>query len=476
MQRKFLSNLLLLILLNLVVKPLAIFGIDATVQNRVGSEAYGFYYSLLNFTLLFNILLDLGINNFTTKNVAQFPSLMLKYMGRIMGLRMLLFIVYALIMLVLILVLGYPKAAYPIIAILIVQQFVISLIAYFRSYLSGMMLFRLDAILSVLDRALLIVICGALLLVTKGSDSFRIDHFVWVQFGCYVLSFLVGLYFITKHVQGAKIRIHKPISLLIVRQSAPYALLIVLMSLFTRVDSVMLERLLPNGAEQAGLYAQGFRFVDALFMFAMLFSNLLLPIFSKMIADKSDVRLLFETSSKLLIWGAIAVGSFLFWNAKEVLDFIYVNDTTASSAPFSLLALTFIAMCIVLIFGTYLTALGAMKILNTISFIALLFNVIFNFYLIPQYGAYGAAIATLITQGFVAVVQVFYVKRQLLLNWQLVDYLRFLLFSALLLIGGGLMQEYHFSMVLQLIVISLLVMAFKVIHLKAFLAILRGSK
>ena len=95
MQQKFLSNLVLLLLLNLVIKPVAIFGIDATVQNQVGSEEYGLYFSLLNFTYLFNILLDLGINNFTTKNVAQYPGLMAKYMGRIAGLRLVLFVLYA---------------------------------------------------------------------------------------------------------------------------------------------------------------------------------------------------------------------------------------------------------------------------------------------------------------------------------------------------------------------------------------------
>ena len=67
MQRVFFSNLILMVLLNLLVKPIALFGIDATVQNRVGPESYGLYFSLLNLSVIFNTLLDLGINNFTTK-------------------------------------------------------------------------------------------------------------------------------------------------------------------------------------------------------------------------------------------------------------------------------------------------------------------------------------------------------------------------------------------------------------------------
>ena len=55
---------------------------------------------------------------------------------------------------------------------------------------------------------------------------------------------------------------------------ALYALLFLLMSFYYRVDSVMIERLLPNGKEQAGVYAQGFRILEAAFNFALLFPKL----------------------------------------------------------------------------------------------------------------------------------------------------------------------------------------------------------
>ena len=74
MKNKFFSNLVLILLLNVVIKPLYILGIDAeilkiTEYNNPG--AYGTYFSLLNLTFIFNIILDLGINNFNTRNIAQ---------------------------------------------------------------------------------------------------------------------------------------------------------------------------------------------------------------------------------------------------------------------------------------------------------------------------------------------------------------------------------------------------------------------
>ncbi len=58
MQRIFFSNLVLMMFLNLLIKPIALFGIDATVQNRVGAAEYGLYFSLLNFSVILNMLLD----------------------------------------------------------------------------------------------------------------------------------------------------------------------------------------------------------------------------------------------------------------------------------------------------------------------------------------------------------------------------------------------------------------------------------
>ncbi len=71
MQKKFLTNLGLLLFLNLLIKPFWVLGIDRSVQNAVGAEDFGFYFSILNFSFLFNILLDLGITNFNNRNIAQ---------------------------------------------------------------------------------------------------------------------------------------------------------------------------------------------------------------------------------------------------------------------------------------------------------------------------------------------------------------------------------------------------------------------
>jgi O-antigen/teichoic acid export membrane protein len=64
------------------------------------------------------------------------------------------------------------------------------------------------------------------------------------------------------------------------------------------------------------------------------------------------------------------------------------------------------------IFGTLLTANGSMKQMNLVFTVGLILNIIGNAFLIPNFGAWGAALSTVVTQSFVAVAEIILVYRQ----------------------------------------------------------------
>ena len=63
------------------------------------------------------------------------------------------------------------------------------------------------------------------------------------------------------------------------------------------------------------------------------------------------------------------------------------------------------------VFGTLLTANGSLKELNTMAVIAVFINLLLNFILIPRFGVFGAATASMVTQLFTSAYQVILVKR-----------------------------------------------------------------
>lgn len=466
MQKTFLSSLIITIFLNLLIKPLALFGIDATVQNRVGPEDYGLYFSLLNLSVILNMLLDLGINNYTIKSIAQKPEIAKRYFGKIFTFRLILFLIYFMVLLLFAFVLNYSSKAIFIITILGINQFFVMSTAYCRSHFSGFHFFKLDALISVLDRFLLILIGGMFLFSSFTKMKMTIELFVWIQFFCYFSTFCIALFLLLKNVEKPYINWDINFSLSFIKKSLPYAILVVLMTLYTRIDGVMLERIHPNGAYESGIFAQAFRLLDALYMFGMIFASLLFPMFSKQLkSNMAGVKPLLKSSGNLLISGSILIVLVTIFNADFFLGIIY-DKANESILSFQWLMLGFLAICVNFIFGTLLTANGNLRILNTSAAIGIVLNISLNYYLIPFYGASGSAFASFITQSFIASIQFIYCLKIFKLTISSKTIFKYSIFIAMLIITSQWQSNGDFLILIQLILGITLIFIFSFIDIK----------
>ena len=278
MRKKLLSGLFWILLANLIVKPLWILGVEVGVQNAVGNAMYGFYAALFNFSYIFNILLDFGITNYNTRNIAQHPQLIQKHLSGILGIKLCLLGLYLLVTFSVGLMMGYGSAEFRMLAWLTLAQFLNSLILYLRSNFEGLLLFKWDSLFSVLDRLLMIVICGFLLWAPKFSIlnfQFSIYHFVYAQVIAYGITAALAFVVIARKAKFRRLRWDWCFFLVVLKQSAPFALLVLLMASYNRVDPILLRRLASDA--DAGIYAGAFRLLDALTMVAYLVSVALLP-------------------------------------------------------------------------------------------------------------------------------------------------------------------------------------------------------
>lgn len=412
MQRKFLTNLALVLVLNLLVKPFYIFGIDAEVQVRAGTAAYGGYAALLSLSFLLNILLDLGITNWNTRNIAQHTQLMRKHVSGIIAARSLLAVLYSVGIFLAAWILGYRGGQLELLAILVLNQVLVSTILYLRSNIAGSQRFAQDSLLSVLDRVLLIGICAWLLWGRTYEGLFPIAWFAWAQTVAYGTTAVIALVMVAHRAGGLRPRWDPAFTFSILRQSFPFALLVLLMSFYYRTDSVMLDRMLPDGDLQAGIYAQGFRFFEAFNMLGFLFAGLLLPMYSRMLKNKEDVAPLTGLALRLVLAGTLAVAVIGSFYAREVMELRYHEHTELSAPAFAVLIWCFVGVCITYIFGTLLTASGDLRTLNKLAAGGMVLNIGLNFILIPQGHALGAAWASLITQGAMAIAQMLVAARR----------------------------------------------------------------
>jgi len=491
MQKKFLKNLALLIFLNLLVKPFWIFGIDREVQNLVGPEEYGFYFAIINFSFLFFIFLDLGITNFNNRNIAQNNQLLNKHLAGIGTLKLLLGILYAIVIFAIGLMIGYEGRQLYLLAWVGFNQFMLSIILYLRSNLSGLLLFKTDSLISVLDRTLMIIICGFLLWSNYFGGYFSIEWFVYAQTIAYAITAFIALIAVLKRSGKLKLNWNWLFFMMILKKSMPFALLILLMSFYNRIDPVLIERLLPGklGEIQSGIYAQAFRLLDAGQNFAFLFAVLLLPLFSKMLKENQSVEQLVRLSFSIIISGSliIAITSAFFgeelmllmynrFEAESQHDFMLRIHESASI--FNLLMFSFVAISSNYIFGTLLTANNSLKSLNIVAFSGLLINIVLNLILIPKLYAYGSAIASLSSQGLTAVLQMIIAIRILRLDIHKRLIFGLLATVVLLVVIGYVLQEIQsinwlLSLSIMLVAGTGIAFAFKLLNIKEFISILK---
>lgn len=156
-------------------------------------------------------------------------------------------------------------------------------------------------------------------------------------------------------------------------------------------------------------------------------------------------------SFKLILIYSVTFGVASFFYRSEIMEWrfeISGNDLLQTSKSFGLLMFCFISITATYIFGTLLTANGSLKILNIVALAGVIMNIALNLYLIPEYGAYGAAIASLITQAITALAQIILALALVPFRLEMTDTVKIVSFTILISIAayGSSELSIHWSL------------------------------
>lgn len=418
MNREFLLNILFLVFINLLIKPFFIFGIDLTVQNRVPDGDYGLYFTLFNFTYLFQILNDFGIQNFNNRNISQHPQLLPKYFPNLMLLKGLLGILYFILTAAVAWgIAGYDQRAMGLLTILLVNQILTQIIFFLRSNVSGLGYYRLDSILSSLDKLLMLGTCSLVLWANPFRMAFSVELFALAQTVALAATAITAFVVLRSKADFpvrpswlGNWRSGRRSLLFLLKKSYPFALVILLMTAYTRLDAVILERMLPDGTRHADVYAGAYRLLDACNMLGYLFASLLLPMFARLLRhhpDGSTVRPLVSMSFKMIWAGSLTLVAAVFFARQPLVELMMPAKASAYRWDvLGVLIWTFIPVSVTYIFSTLLTAHERLMQMNRFFVGGLVLDVALNVLLIPRWQAVGCAVATLGTQLFIALAMV----------------------------------------------------------------------
>jgi O-antigen/teichoic acid export membrane protein len=475
MNKSFLTNLLLLVAINVIIKPIFIFGIDRNVQNLVGEHDYGMYFTFLTFCMIMQVIGDAGLQNYNNQQIASGSKVFQDFFPGVMLAKVMVSFVYVILVITGGYLLGY-STDFTLLMWVMVGQLLSGVLLLLRTNISGNGYYRTDSIFSSVDRFLMILFCGYYIWSESRYSDFDIILFAKLQAASYLIALIAVSVWIFLNLPVSGISFPKLGDYKVLKKSMPYALVVLLMIIYSRCDIILLENLLSDGTVQAGIYAAGYRLLDAMNMIGFLAGSLLLPMFAKILNDKHQTEQLYILSFKVLLLFTTLVAVCVILYRMEIMQVLYDNATYAWGNVLGILMVSFISMTLGYVSGCYLTASGKVNNLIRSFILAILINVLLNLILIPHFKVMGVAITSAITQFFILVVQVNRSKHYAGFKFQNQFILNFLMFlttfvAVSLLVEKFLTINWYYQLIITPIFGLLLAWLFKIIPDEILLAI-----
>ncbi len=429
---KFYSSLGLLIILNAVIKPIWIFGIDRQVQNETGISVYGEYFSLLNFSIVLSFLLDWGFTSYFNRQLASDRSTFVNQAGNFLLLKLIFSAVYTVLIFWVAMLTGIENVK--MLTGLVLIQVCTSMFLFFRAIITAEQWFQTDAWLSVMDKTLMIVLCGSLLYYPSAFGQITIYNFIYAQLGCTALATISAMMILVRRGFSFGVFSSTFFNKKIFLAALPFAVTVLLMAMHYRLDAFLLQRIHSNGDHEAGIYAQAYRLLDASNMIGYLVAAFLVPFIARQWSEKHSIQSPILTARSLLLYFSMFVTLSAVWLAPWLQELLYHNRDSHSVEVLQLTLCALFGYTLVQVYGSVMTATGGIITFCYINLAAMILNIILNIIFIPTLGAKACAIAAICSQSFAGLATMVWVKYKLGVRYQFQLILGYIFIAAVLVL------------------------------------------
>ena len=178
----------------------------------------------------------------------------------------------------------------------------------------------------------------------------------------------------------------------------------------------MLEKLLDDGAEKAGIYAASLRLYEAMSMISLAFGGLLLAMFSRLYQDRKKLSGLYQLSFKWLIVGTLCIAVPAYMYSPQIMELLYHTTDPLWARCFSWVMIAFIPASLNYIHGAFFQAMHREWPLIYFYGFAALLSIFVNLYVIPKWDVVGAARVACLIHSALFALQAFYVWQRKLVD------------------------------------------------------------
>lgn len=359
-----------------------------------GPTEYGAYATAVGLANLVVLVPDFGVFSLITRDGARQPTRLPQLMTAGLVIKLVLSLLGFGTLVGISLLLHYPKLT---LTLVVVSGGSALLIDFYRTFYGGHLALEQNAQAGFLAAGVgVLSLAGALGAIAFHSSI--VTAALWTGIGGVLAAIIGGVRW--RHRLSGSLPWHVFSDVL--RASLPFAIAGVLYYIYFRIDVVMLSAWWPP--VEVGWYNAAYRLVAVLYFIpgsvcAALFAHLSVLAHLDRRSHTSYVAQMvrFMTSFALPVTGAIVAG------APVLIGALFGRDFDRSAPLLRILGWFLLLQCISFPLGDGLSTTNRQGTRVWIMAAAAVLNVSLNLFLIPNSGGRGAAIATLITEGFVAV-------------------------------------------------------------------------
>jgi O-antigen/teichoic acid export membrane protein len=381
-----LRNTVLVLTAKVVARLIALVTVLAIIHH-LSDASYGRFTTLVNYTAIVSVVLDLGFNVLYVREGARHPSEIQRYLRNVMSLRALMAVLSLVVLAVALAVAGLKDLLVPGFVLMVLTSYS----SLLRNTLYAVQRLGLEAVAVILESTVLLA------LVIYGIKTGQgITYFVWAYAAQYAFS---CVYFATVIAVRKIAVIGWAFERTLLRtwfwQGLPFALTFVLTVLYFRIDQPIVYAL--RSPAEAGWYGAAYKPFEALLFVPMTLLSVAFPVLSVYHRDRrSDMVEAVSRFYKalLLIGWPMTVGIFVLAQPLNNILGLYGPSEPALRILSLGLALGFVN-------NAFIGALSASDHQSSFTWAAgwsLVANLALNFALIPPFGYIGASWATVVTE------------------------------------------------------------------------------
>ena len=372
----------------------------------LGQEGFGKYTTIITFTQIFTVFLDLGLSNVTLKMIShENDENTEKIISKIFTLR---FFLNFLIFLAPAIAQLFPYSND------IKQGILICSFAFFFTNLIQILVVLLQKKLNTTAYAIgeifskLIFLLSIIYIVTNSLELKYILIFSILSNFVYFINVFIGARKYSKIKFKIDLKFWKEVLIM----CWPFAVSIILNLIYFRGDTFILSLLKPQA--DVGIYGAAYKVLEIYDMFPILFVNLILPILDRSYKQKDFERFkrivqkIFDFF--LMIAIPLVFGGILL--SKDVIILVAGKDFIKAGGVLQILILAMSIITFGALFCSLIIAVNKQKKMTIGYITAAVISIIGYLVLIPKYSYYGAAITTVVVELIVTIFAIVIFKKE----------------------------------------------------------------